>query len=315
MDLNVEVAGKRLLAEDVVEVTLSATTGGELPAWGPGAHIRIDLPGGLRRHYSLCGNPADLSEYRIAVLRTRDSRGGSVAVHDQVLVGDRVSISPPINRFALEPAGSYVFFAGGIGITPIRPMLDACDARTADWHVHYGGRSRQHMAFADEISLSFAADRALLYPEPETGYIDVAAALREAAPDALIYVCGPQPFIDLVRSEARAQGRTAYFRSELFAAEQVEDSSDDLEFDLHLELSGVTVRVPCGTSALEALEAAGIDVESDCQAGVCGTCVTSVISGDIDHRDHVLSDTEKCANTSMAICVSRALGSRIVINA
>lgn len=315
MDLTVEVVGRRLLAEDVAELTISAVTGEKLPAWGPGAHIRITLPGDLSRHYSLCGDPADLTSYRIAVLRTRESQGGSVAIHEQLRVGDRVEISPPVNRFALEPSASYVFFAGGIGVTPIRPMLDACHSRAVEWRLHYGGRTREAMAFGDEILEHFDTERVQLHPEDESGYIDVAAALRNAARDALIYVCGPQPLIDLVRSEARAQGRTAYFRSELFAAEQVEDTSGDEEFDLQLQNTGMTVTVPCGTSALEALEAAGVEMESDCQSGVCGTCITSVVSGEIDHRDHVLSDREKCSNESMAICVSRALGNRIVINA
>lgn len=315
MDLSVEVVGKRAPATDVAELTLAARDGSQLPAWSAGSHIEIALPGDLRRRYSLCGDPVDRHEYKVAVLRTTDSRGGSIAVHDTLAVGDTVRISSPINRFALEPAGSYVFFAGGIGVTPIRPMVENCHARAVDWQLHYGGRSRQSMAFATDLVDRHGSERVRLYPQRETGYIDVETVLKGAEPDALIYVCGPQAFIELVRTQARALGRLGQVRSELFIAENESAPDSDKAFEIHLAATGITVTVPRRTSALEAILAAGVVMEYDCQSGVCGTCITRVVSGAVDHRDHVLSDGERESNTSMAPCVSRARRSPLVLDA
>lgn len=171
MKMTVRAAAKGAVAGDVAELTLVASDGSSAPRT-PGAHIGVSLPGGLKRQYSLCGRPEDGLAYRIAVSLTRDSRRGCRAVHEQLAVGDSVRISTPTNRFILEPAPSHVFFTGGIGITPIRPMVSHCHERNTPWKPHYGGRTRQSMAYATELTDLYGPEHGALYPESETGYID-----------------------------------------------------------------------------------------------------------------------------------------------
>ncbi|WP_169799191.1 PDR/VanB family oxidoreductase [Nocardioides jensenii] len=314
MNVRVRVVSKRPVAVDVVELTLSAVDESELPSWSAGAHIEVDLPGGVQRQYSLCGPAGDRDTYRIAVLRTPASRGGSRAVHEELAVDDVVTVSAPRNRFALESAPSYVFFAGGIGVTPLVPMAERCHQQSETWEFHYGGRTLERMAYASDLKDRYGERNVTLYPESETGFINIAAILKTAAPSALVYVCGPQPFIEAVRSEARAQGRGGQVRAELFTAEASLDAAGEREFDVHLVRSGITLRVAPDRSVLESIVAAGIDVERDCEVGICGTCITGVIEGCIDHRDHVLDDQQCQSGTSMTICVSRSLGDSLVLD-
>lgn len=313
VELTVRVSSKRMVADDVAELTLVADGGQPLPGWSAGAHIDIALPGGLVRHYSLCGPLGEQGSYRIAVLRTRDSRGGSRAVHEQLDVGDRVTISAPRNRFNLESAPSYLFLAGGIGITPLVPMAEQCQREDRPWQLHYGGRSPQSMAYADNLRDRYGMEAVVLHPESEVGFIDIAGRLKEAEPSALIYVCGPLPFIEAVRTEARALGRGGRIRAELFSVEEAMDVENN-EFEVHLERTGLTLQVPADESILATILAAGVEVDRDCEAGLCGTCVSRVLRGEVEHRDHVLDEGARAANSAMTICVSRAKGDRLVLD-
>jgi len=297
------------LADGVLGLTLRAAAGGDLPAWAPGAHVDLLLQPGLVRQYSLCGDPADRDRWQLAVLREPDGRGGSRHVHERLAAGARLSADGPRNHFELLPAPEYLFIAGGIGITPILPMLRAATARGADWRLLYGGRQRTSMAFLDH--LAGYGDRVSVRPQDETGLLDL-SPLDAPRPGTLVYCCGPEPLLAAV--EQRCAGWPAgALRTERFTARAV-DTTGDHDFQVVLRNSGRTVDVPAGISILKAVEQAGVSVLSSCQEGTCGTCETGVLDGEPDHRDAVLTDEERAACDVMMICVSRCLGERLVLD-
>jgi ferredoxin-NADP reductase len=266
----------------------------------------VELPGGLTRQYSLCGDPADSDRWRIGVLREPDGRGGSRWIADELTEGTTLRVRGPRNNFPLQPADRYVFVAGGIGITPLLPMIRAVAAAGADWVLHYGGRTRASMAFLDELS-PFPG-RVHLYPQDEVGLLDLTAVLD--GPPALVYCCGPTGLIDALEARCRA----GMLRVERFTAAPVVTDVPDGAFEVVCERSGVTVTVPPGTSVLAAVEDAGIGVLSSCTEGICGTCETTVLDGEPDHRDSLLTEDEKAAGDTMLICVSRCRGARLVLD-
>ena len=302
----VVVAERCLVAEDVVALTLVAADGSPLPGWSPGAHVDLLLRDGLERQFSLCGDPDDARAWRVAVLREPAGRGGSAYVHDELAAGARVRVRGPRNHFALEPAASYLFVAGGIGITPILPMLAAADRAGADWRLLYGGRRRATMAFLDRLAAY--GDRVDVSPQDETGLLDLDAALGTPAPGTLVYCCGPEPLLRAVEERCAAWPQGALHTERFAPAARDEDAAAEPgeAFEVELAGSGRTVAVPPGTSILAALESAGLAVLSSCQEGTCGTCETGVLEGEPDHRDVVLTPAERAANDVMMICVSRS---------
>jgi ferredoxin-NADP reductase len=305
-EADVLVVARRDEAAGVVGVELALPSGGALPAWTPGAHIDVELPRGLTRQYSLCGDPADTGRWRIGVLREADGRGGSRWIADALTAGSTLRVRGPRNNFPLQSADRYVFVAGGIGITPLLPMIRAVDAAGADWVLHYGGRTRASMAFLSELS-RFGA-RVRVYPQDEVGLLDLEAVLD--GPAALVYCCGPTGLIEAL--EARCPAGT--LRVERFTAAPVPAEGPDSAFEVVCERSGVTVTVPSGTTVLAAVEDAGIGVLSSCAEGICGTCETTVLEGEPDHRDSLLTEDEKAAGDTMLICVSRCRGARLVLD-
>jgi ferredoxin-NADP reductase len=308
MTRTVRVVARQTVAVDVVALSLADLAGAELPEWTPGAHIDLLLPNGLQRQYSLCGDPADRRCWRVAVLREKAGRGGSAYVHDHLDVGAVVGVRGPRNHFPFAAGPRHLFIAGGIGITPILPMLAAADACGSDWRLAYGGRSRSSMAFLDE--LAWYGPRVAVYPQDEVGLLDLDRLLATADPATPIYCCGPEPLIAAV--EARTAGRDLHV--ERFRPTAVESEAGDQPFDVVLQRTGRTVRVPAGVSILAALEAAGIDVLHSCREGTCGTCETGVVAGEPDHRDSVLTDADRAANDCMMICVSRAKTPQLVLD-
>ncbi|MBW5481023.1 2Fe-2S iron-sulfur cluster binding domain-containing protein [Streptomyces bambusae] len=289
-------------ADGVVQLTLEA---GDLPAWTPGAHIDVVLPSGLTRQYSLCGDPARAGVYTIAVRLVDDGRGGSREVHEHLVEGAEVRIRPPRNRFELRPAPSYAFVAGGIGITPILPMLRAATTAGADWTLLYGGRSRASMPFLPELSAY--GDRVTLVPEDEAGLPDLAAALSGVRPGTLVYCCGPEP---LMAAVAEAAPDPAAVRLERFIA--TAPASAARPFTVTLERTGTTLTVPADTTTLAAVRAALPDTPYSCEQGFCGTCRHRVLAGEVDHRDTLLTDDERA--DSMLLCVSRAKEDHLVLD-
>ncbi|WP_328875042.1 PDR/VanB family oxidoreductase [Streptomyces sp. NBC_00287] len=301
------VQQRDFVAHDVLELTLRHPLGEQLPAWEPGAHVDLLLGPGLERQYSLCGDPGDRSAWRIAVLREPDGRGGSAFVHEQLGQGDKVQVRGPRNHFALQPAARYRFIAGGIGITPILPMLAAAEAAGAEWTLLYGGRTRASMAFTEE--LRGYGDRVTLAPQDETGLLDLAPVLDDLPDGTLVYCCGPGPLLDAVEALSPA----GFLHIERFQPKE-QPAGTDAEFELVLAQSGRTLTVPPGVSVLDTVRAAGVEVLYSCTEGTCGTCETDVVEGVPDHRDSVLTDAEREAGETMLICVSRCRGKRLVLD-
>jgi ferredoxin-NADP reductase len=244
------------------------------------------------------------------VLRAADSRGGSIAAHE-LQPGTSVTVRGPRNHFALKPSTRYVFIAGGIGITPILPMIAEAEARGAEWVLHYGGRSATSMAFVD--LLAKYGDRVHLVPQDEHGLLDLAAILGTPAAGTLVYCCGPEPLLKAVEERCQRWPVNA-LHLERFDALDI-DTSGDTAFELVLERSGKTLSVGADQTVLEVMRGAGIHVLSSCQEGTCGTCEQIVLEGEVDHRDSVLDEEEKASNECMMVCVSRCKGSRLVLDA
>ncbi|MEV6113832.1 PDR/VanB family oxidoreductase [Streptomyces sp. NPDC052109] len=318
-DGKLTVTGKTALNDEVVLLTLRSPDSGPLARWSPGAHIDLVLGPGLVRPYSLCGDVDDPHAYRVAVLRARDSRGGSRHVHDELAVGDAVGVRGPRNHFAFLPAARYRFIAGGIGITPLLPMIAAAEAAGADWRLLYGGRSRASMAFTDDLAAH--GPKVTIRPEDETGLLDLDSVLGEPAPDTLVYACGPEGLLAAVEAGSR-HWPVGTLHSERFAPrsgqprENTEntDNTENTAFDVVLKASGVTLTVPPDRSVLNVLEDAGIPVMSSCAEGTCGTCEVPVLQGRPEHRDSVLSEDERLGGQVMMICVSRTRDERLVLD-
>ncbi|MFF7071026.1 PDR/VanB family oxidoreductase [Streptomyces pseudovenezuelae] len=294
-------------ADGVLALTLRHPLGEQLPAWEPGAHIDVVLGPGLERQYSLCGDPSDRTSWRIAVLREPAGRGGSAHVHEQLGQGGKVRVRGPRNHFALRPAPRYRFIAGGIGITPILPMLAAAQAAGAEWTLLYGGRTRDSMAFTEELSRY--GDRVTVAPQDESGLLDLASVLDGVPEGTLVYCCGPGPLLDAVQERCPA----GVLHVERFAPKE-QPEGENTQFEVELAQTGTTVTVAPDVSVLDAVRATGVEVLFSCTEGTCGTCETDVLDGTPDHRDSVLTDEEREAGETMMICVSRCRGKKLVLD-
>lgn len=298
-------------ATDVLTLTLAAADGAALPPWTPGAHVDLVLGPDLVRQYSLCGSPADRCQWRVAVLRTPDSRGGSKAVHE-LAVGGTVRVRGPRNHFAMVASPRYLFIAGGIGITPILPMVAEAEASGADWRLVYGGRSRSSMAFLDELERY--DDKVTLLPQDEAGLPDLDPLLGKPEPGTLVYTCGPTGLLDAVEARCASWPAGSLHLERFAAKETVPAEGGDRPFELVLQRSGLTLTVPADQSIFEVCRAAGVSVVGSCLEGVCGTCETEIVEGEVDHRDSILNDEEKESNEFMMICVSRCRTDRLTLD-
>jgi ferredoxin-NADP reductase len=309
-ELDLVLVRKETIADGVVRLTLRHPDGESLPGWKPGAHVDLVLTDDMTRQYSLCGNPHDRSILQVAVLREEAGRGGSRYVHDVLVEGQRVHLRGPRNHFALVETRRYLFIAGGIGITPILPMIDAAAAAGAQWELHYGGRSRRSMAFLE--SLERDSGHLTLHPQDEVGLIDLDALLGTPRPDTRIYCCGPEPLLVAVEQRC-ADWPTGSLHLERFAPKDVGEPVLTGAFEVELALTGRTLTVPPDRSILQVVEDSGLSVLSSCQEGTCGTCETTVLAGEVDHRDSLLTPDEQAANDTMFICVSRAACPKLVL--
>ncbi len=310
-ELNVLVTDKREVADGVVSIELAPIGAPQLPAWDPGAHIDLLIEGVTTRQYSLCGLAGDRDRWRIGVLLDPAGRGSSRYVHYQLEVGDRVRVRGPRNHFALEPAAGYLFIAGGIGITPILPMLVAAETAGATWRLVYGGRRRDSMAFVDDL-MQYGA-KVEVVAQDESGLLDLAALLSTPAAGTLVYCCGPEPLLEAVDKFAGRWPHNA-FHFERFTPRPTATLEAERSFEVELRASGKTISIGPDTPILKAVEEAGLRVPSSCREGICGTCETRVISGLPDHRDSVLEDDERDTNEVMMICVSRSRSDRLVLD-
>jgi ferredoxin-NADP reductase len=305
------VTSKDVQADGVLTLDLAAPSGGRLRDWTPGSHIDLVLPNGLTRQYSLCGDRWDPSSYRVGVLLELESRGGSSYVHDQLQVGDLVGVGGPRNNFPLVPSEHYLFVAGGIGITPILPMVRQAEMLGADWRLLYGGRRRDSMAFLGELERY--GDRVVVRPQDEYGLLDLPGFLGAPRPGVRIYACGPGPLLAAMERTC-ADWPPYTLRTERFVAEEAGAPARTAPFEVELARSGTTVTVTPDRTVLEALNEIGVEVLSSCRRGVCGTCETTVLAGRPDHRDALLDDDEREANDCMYVCVSRSRDERLVLD-
>jgi vanillate O-demethylase ferredoxin subunit len=312
----VQVVKKRSEALDIVSLELVSPAGSPpLPRFSAGAHIDVQIKPGLIRQYSLCNNPDESHRYVIGVLRDPSSRGGSVAMHDEVQEGELLQISEPKNHFPLANARRSLLFAGGIGVTPILCMAERLAHTGAQFEMHYCARSCSRTAFYDRIAARFASQVHFHFDDGDAAQkLQLAELLGQADPDTHLYVCGPAGFIDHVLNTARARGwAEPNIHFEHFAAKPI-DTSDDGSFEVRIASTGRTIRIAADQSVTQALHEHGIEIPVSCEQGVCGTCITRVLAGEPDHRDLLFSDAEKALNDQFTPCCSRARSTLLVLD-
>ncbi|SOX53175.1 oxidoreductase [Mycobacterium ahvazicum] len=301
------VTKRELVAPDVVALTLADPDGGLLPSWTPGGHIDMVLPSGRRRQYSLCGPPGRRTDYRIAIRRIADGGGGSIEMHDAFDVGSTCEFEGPRNAFYLGSAERDVLFViGGIGVTPILPMIQIARQRGINWRAIYAGRSREYMPLLDEVT-AVAPDRVTIWADDEQGRCAaVDDLLVGAGPMTAVYVCGPAGMLEAVRI-ARNEHADAPLHYERFSPPPVVDG---VAFELELARSQRRLDVPANRSALDVMRDLDPTTPYSCQQGFCGTCKVKVLAGQVDHRGRTAVGGDE-----MLVCVSRAKAGRLVIDA
>lgn len=316
--LSVRVARKAAEADDICSLELVAVDGRPLPAFSAGSHVDVHLPGGTVRQYSLCNDPSESHRYLVAVLRDPASRGGSAAVHDAVKDNDVLTISAPKNHFALaHDAKRHLLMAGGIGVTPILCMAERLAMMGAEFEMHYATRSPSRTAFRDRIAASSFAQRVHFHFDDgaPAQKLDLAAVLGRPDAQTHLYVCGPKGYMDAVLATARAQGwAEPQLHWEFFAGADAGPRAGDGSFEVQIASSGRVVTIPPDQPVTKALAAAGIEILVSCEEGVCGTCLTRVLQGEIDHRDAYLTPEEQAANDQFTPCCSRAKSPRLVLD-
>ncbi|MFO1302221.1 MAG: PDR/VanB family oxidoreductase [Burkholderiales bacterium] len=309
LTLSLRVSGARVLAPDIREFTFADAGGGALPAFTPGSHVLVQAPNGATRRYSLAGGPGE--PWRIAVKRESGGRGGSISMVDDLNVGDVVYASPPRNEFELrENAPSYLFVAGGIGITPIRAMVMHLLA-TSDrpWKLYYLTRDAEATAYLDDFASPELRGKVIVHHDrgdPAQSY-DLWPVL-EKPKGAHLYCCGPKGLMDAVR-DMTGHWSSSAVHFEDFASRKTARAGEDRPFVVRFE--GEAIEVPADASILETLRARGHRIPSSCESGTCGSCRMKLVAGEGDHRDLVLSEEERA--DSIMVCVSRARSAEIAI--
>ena len=294
-------------ANGIKKITFQDPNGSPMEAWVPGSHITLHLPNGLKRQYSLCGDLRDKDSYTIAVLQSPQSRGGSDWIHQELTQGMTLEISGPHNHFEIEPAKDYLFIAGGIGITPIKAMIESLPSKKA-WSLVYAGRSRGSMAFADELEEMYQ-DRVTIHSDEEAGHrVNLDEILKDY--DGDVYTCGPEPLLTSLMEKVPAEK----LHFERFNA--VERSSNNAlnEFTVILKRSGTRFKVSKEQSLLEAINKNGGSLISSCGEGVCGTCEVRFLGGSPQHLDSVMSDEDKDEIGVMYPCVSRSNSAELILD-
>ena len=314
--IDVTVVRRVDAGDGIVIIELAPADGSPMPCFEPGAHIDVHIAPKIVRQYSLCGDPADTSTYRLGIKLETESRGGSLAIHRDLEAGDRLTIGEPRNNFPLvRSARRSVLIGGGIGVTPLLAMAADLERRGADFELHYCARSRAAAAFWPELQRSRYAPKVRLHLDNGNGgqRFAVERDIPSATADEHLYVCGTAPFIVSVLAEARRKGwPEGRLHHEAFTAAGVTEGGE--EFDVTAVRSGVTVRVLSDQTIAAALLAAGVDVPLSCEQGVCGTCLIDVIEGVPDHRDAYQTESEWAANDRIAVCCSRARSARLVLD-
>jgi len=313
--LTLRVAGRQDCAEGIAAFELVAIDGADLPAFTAGSHIDVHLPGGMTRQYSLRNDPTERHRYCIGVLREPSGRGGSAHMHDRLNIGDLIETSLPRNAFALDEKAPFsLLIAGGIGITPILSMAHRLTALGRDFAFHYCARSISRMAFRDEMLGSAFADKLHFHLDdgPAEQKLDLAALLASRPSGAHLYACGPGGFLGAIIAAAKEAWPSEAVHREYFANAVHGPASGDRPFRVTLAGDGRSFEVPPGQSIVAVLAQNGVEIQVSCEQGICGTCVTRVLSGVPDHRDLVLTDKQHADR--MTLCCSRALTDALVLD-
>ncbi|EKS71013.1 MULTISPECIES: PDR/VanB family oxidoreductase [Caballeronia] len=316
--VKVRVDALREEAHGVRSFSVSRIDGAPFEPYEPGAHIDVTGPSGVTRQYSLCGDPACLRTQIFAVKKEAQSRGGSRSLHEEVTVGSELSVGAPRSLFQLHAAASeHILIGAGIGITPLLSMAYRLVASNARFTLHYFARSEAHAAFMTlltrapfnaYVKLHFGVER-----HEQRDKLD--ECIRDAGPNAHVYTCGPSAFMDAVVETAQARLPADAIHLERFKAEPIATAEASLDsFEVQLASSGQTVRVDKSTSIVDALASIGIEVDTSCGEGVCGTCMVDVVSGEPEHRDHCLSKAERASNSVICCCVSRSRSPVLVLD-
>jgi ferredoxin-NADP reductase/DMSO/TMAO reductase YedYZ heme-binding membrane subunit len=295
-------------ADNVLSLRLRRPEGTALPSWEPGAHIELPLPSGRCRQYSLCGDPNDTGSYRIAILQVAEGRGGSVEVHTRARAGQLLTVQGPRNHFPLVPSPAYLFIAGGIGITAVLAMTARVAATGAQWELVYTGRRCTGMAFIEEV-LALNPERVDIVPTHERGRPNLGKIIGAAAPGTAVYCCGPDRLLREVRERVAARPDLS-LHSERFTGTPTTGGAG---FYVELRRTGRTIKVPPNRTVLQAVRDVVPAVSAGCEQGTCGMCRTTVLAGEPDHRDSLLTSAEHAAG-QMLICVSRARNERLVLD-
>jgi ferredoxin-NADP reductase len=314
--ITLRVRRRAEIAVNALLLELESASGEMLPDWPPGAHLDIRLPSGLTRQYSLCGAREDSSTYVVVVLREPHGRGGSEEIYREFGVGTEFISSTPRDHFRLVDASEYVLIAGGIGITPIKAMVDELRARGARWRLHYGGRTREHMAFMDEL-VDLGRDNVSIVPQDVDGLLDVPAIIGNLSPEAAIYCCGPAPLLDAVLTACAEAGASERLHFERFVPPTDGAgfvTNGDSAFEVELRSSGVTLQVPADKTLLEVVQSVIPDMPFSCTEGYCGSCESVVLDGEPDHRGTLMTPEEHDEEGTMLICVGRSKSQRLVLN-
>lgn len=312
----VRLSRKSVEAEGICSFELVDPQGGSLPQFSAGAHIQVNLGGGIVRPYSLCNDPAETHRYVIAVLLEPESKGGSSGMH-ALKEGDIIQISDPRNHFHLvENAARHLLIAGGIGITPLLAMAWRLWRIGAEFELHVCARMRSRAAFVHHSRAAPFADRMHFHFDdgPDQQKFDLRGVLTACNPSTHLYVCGPGGFMSFVLGGARSEGwseERLHFES--FSGD-IAIHEGDGPFEVEIASSGEVIQIAAGQSVVHVLFDHGIDVPVSCEAGVCGTCVTGVLGGVPDHRDMYLTPEEQGRNDQFLPCCSRAKTARLVLD-
>lgn len=313
--LTLRVNSVRWQTERIHEFELTDPSGSPLPAFDAGAHINVQIPGGITRSYSLAGCPQETTRWTLGVLHEANGRGGSRAMHEQVRVGQQLTVSAPANAFGLDPQATHsVLLAGGVGITPIKSMAHQLVARGQSFELHYCARSEPDMAFLSELRELVPAAQLHLHADngEASRHLDIKALLKQYADGTHLYYCGPTTFMDACEAaSAHWPDGTVHF--ERFAAPVAPAAAaSNGAFEIQLAKSGASIQVEPGQTIIDALESAGHRVPTSCMSGLCGTCKVGYLSGDVEHNDYILSDEEK--QHSLTLCCSRASSATLVLD-
>lgn len=309
------VSAKRIVADGIAHFVLTSPTGAALPAFKAGAHIDVELPGGLVRQYSLCNDPLANDRYELGVLLEPEGRGGSRAAHEVLEQGDRVQIGRPRNLFGLVPARHAILLGGGIGITPVLAMARQLHREDRSFELHYCARSRTRMAFREDIAAEPIGGHTRFYVDDGTAdqRFDADNVLPIPDPEVHAYVCGPRGFIDYVMSTLRAKGwQEDNIHAESFTADTAPADVDI--FEIQVGIDGPVISVHGDQTVAQALIEAGYGIPLSCEQGICGTCAMPVLAGEPDHRDMYFTEKEHAANDRFTPCCSRSLSARLVVD-